>query len=78
MKSVAENRNDSGVECARWAIAAVMIESHLKEGSQKMAAPAELEYGVSVTDACVSWETTESMLEELAKSVRMRRATYLA
>lgn len=60
------------------AIAAVMIESHLKEGSQKMAAPAELEYGVSVTDACVSWETTESMLDELAKSVRMRRATYLA
>ena len=55
-----------------------MIESHLKEGNQKMDDLSSLEYGVSVTDACVSWETTVEMLDELAKAVRMRRATFLA
>ena len=59
-------------------IAAVMIESHLKEGNQKVSDPKDLEYGVSITDGCVSWDTTVGMLEELAKSVRMRRSTFLA
>jgi 3-deoxy-7-phosphoheptulonate synthase len=60
------------------AIAAVMIESHLKEGAQKMDDPSALEYGQSVTDACVGWETTVEMVKDLAKAVRMRRATFLA
>jgi 3-deoxy-7-phosphoheptulonate synthase len=41
----------------------VMIESFLSEGNQPFPKPAnELQYGVSITDACVSWETTERML----------------
>jgi 3-deoxy-7-phosphoheptulonate synthase len=41
----------------------VMIESNLHEGSQPFPKPVkELRYGVSITDACVSWETTERML----------------
>ncbi|MPV85829.1 3-deoxy-7-phosphoheptulonate synthase [Ostreibacterium oceani] len=45
-------------------ILGLMIESHLKEGNQKIPADlSQLEYGVSVTDGCVSWETTESMLK---------------
>lgn len=48
------------------AITAVMIESHLFEGNQPLPAdPAQLnrlKYGVSITDACVGWETTERML----------------
>jgi 3-deoxy-7-phosphoheptulonate synthase len=41
----------------------VMIESYLSEGNQPFPRPvAELQYGVSITDACVSWETTERML----------------
>jgi 3-deoxy-7-phosphoheptulonate synthase len=41
----------------------VMIESNLHEGSQPFPKPVkELSYGVSITDACVSWETTERML----------------
>jgi 3-deoxy-7-phosphoheptulonate synthase len=60
------------------AIAAVMIESNLKEGNQKMNNGDSFDYGVSVTDACVSWETTVEMLDGLAKAVRMRRATFLA
>jgi 3-deoxy-7-phosphoheptulonate synthase len=51
----------------------VMIESYLQEGNQPIPQnPAELRYGVSVTDACISWETTERMLrwgyEALCKS----------
>ncbi|MBW2473167.1 MAG: 3-deoxy-7-phosphoheptulonate synthase [Deltaproteobacteria bacterium] len=44
-------------------IGSLMIESFLKEGNQKMADKLEdLEYGVSITDKCVSWETTERMM----------------
>jgi 3-deoxy-7-phosphoheptulonate synthase len=44
-------------------IGSLMIESFIKEGSQKMADKLEdLEYGVSITDKCVDWETTERML----------------
>jgi 3-deoxy-7-phosphoheptulonate synthase len=44
-------------------IGAMMIESFLEEGSQKMAAKLEdLAYGVSITDKCVNWATTERML----------------
>lgn len=60
-------------------IRAVMIESHLSEGAQKLKPDLEeLEYGVSVTDSCVSWETTVAMLDQLATDVRKRRATFLA
>jgi 3-deoxy-7-phosphoheptulonate synthase len=41
----------------------LMLESNLFEGNQPFPKPAnELRYGVSITDACVSWETTERML----------------
>ena len=53
----------------------VMIESFLNEGNQPFPKPVnELAYGVSITDACVSWETTERMLrwgyERLATMAR--------
>ena len=50
----------------------LMIESHLVEGNQKISN--KMVYGQSVTDACVSWETTEKMLETLATAVKTRRA----
>lgn len=60
-------------------IRAVMIESHLREGAQKLQPDLDaLEYGVSVTDSCVGWETTVEMIDQLATDVRKRRATYLA
>jgi 3-deoxy-7-phosphoheptulonate synthase len=41
----------------------VMVESHLNEGNQPFPKkPSDLIYGVSITDACVGWETTERML----------------
>ncbi|PIE45325.1 MAG: 3-deoxy-7-phosphoheptulonate synthase [Gammaproteobacteria bacterium] len=56
-------------------IVGLMIESHLNEGKQKISSnPDELAYGVSVTDGCVGWETTERMLKQacdlLAKNNR--------
>ena len=40
-----------------------MVESNLKSGNQSFPQPVEdLEYGVSITDGCIDWETTESML----------------
>jgi 3-deoxy-7-phosphoheptulonate synthase len=44
------------------AIIGFMLESNLGEGSQPMAAMADLEYGVSITDPCMGWEQTERML----------------
>ena len=41
----------------------LMVESHLHEGSQPITkSKSDLRYGVSVTDACIGWETTERML----------------
>ncbi|MCP5560024.1 MAG: 3-deoxy-7-phosphoheptulonate synthase [Verrucomicrobiaceae bacterium] len=54
-------------------ITGVMIESHLVEGRQDAKPGAELAYGQSITDACVSWQTTEAMLGELADAVKTRR-----
>lgn len=45
------------------AIIGAMVESYLSEGNQPVPAdPATLKYGVSVTDACIDWPTTERML----------------
>ena len=42
-----------------------MLESNLKEGRQPIPAdPRQLEYGVSITDPCIGWETTERLLEQ--------------
>lgn len=52
-------------------IIGVMIESHLKEGNQKISE--DMEYGKSVTDACVDWEETKKLLDDLAQAVKARR-----
>lgn len=55
-------------------IMGVMLESHLVEGRQDVEPDKALTYGQSVTDACIDWETTETLLRELAESVKARRA----
>ena len=59
------------------AIRGVMVESNLVAGRQDLDRddPGSLEYGKSVTDACVDPATTEAMLAELAEAVRERRGT---
>ena len=53
----------------------VMIESNLVEGRQDIppSGIAGLKYGVSVTDACIAWETTVKVLDRLREGVRGRR-----
>ena len=56
-------------------IAGVTIESNLFAGAQKIPkdGPEGLKKGVSVTDACVDFPTTENVLRDLAQAVRTRR-----
>ncbi|WEW59057.1 3-deoxy-7-phosphoheptulonate synthase [Emydomyces testavorans] len=57
------------------AIIGVMIESNMYEGNQKVPpeGPSGLAKGVSITDACINWEMTVNVLEDLADAVRARR-----
>ena len=54
-------------------ISGVMMESFIEGGNQPAAPLAELEYGKSITDKCLSWETTERLLRGLAEAVNERR-----
>ncbi len=58
-------------------IFAVMVESHLQAGAQKFTPgkdPVEgLEYGKSITDACIGWDDSAGVLETLSEAVRRRR-----
>lgn len=51
----------------------VMCESHLIAGRQDLVAGKTLEYGKSVTDACIGWEDSVTLLDTLAEGVRNRR-----
>ena len=53
----------------------VMIESNINEGNQKVPAegPSGLKKGVSITDACIDWDTTVEVLNQLADAVQTRR-----
>ena len=54
-------------------IMGAMIESHLKAGRQDVVEGKPLQYGQSITDACISWEQSLPLLDELAAAVRQRR-----
>jgi 3-deoxy-7-phosphoheptulonate synthase len=60
-----------------WHIMGLMIESNLNAGNQSLkpgeTATAQLKYGVSVTDACIDWATTEVVLRDLAKASKKRK-----
>ncbi len=55
----------------------VMLESHLHAGAQKFSAgkddPSKLEYGKSITDACLGWDDSLQVLELLSQAVKQRR-----
>jgi 3-deoxy-7-phosphoheptulonate synthase len=63
----------AGTRC----IFGVMVESHLHAGAQKFTPgkddPARLEYGKSITDACIGWDDSVEVLRELAAAVKARR-----
>ncbi len=51
----------------------LMIESHINEGRQNLGDASDLSYGQSITDACLGWEQTATVLESLAAAVKKRR-----
>ena len=50
-------------------ILGIMLESHLKEGNQKLSNSKDLEYGRSITDACINIDTTKNLLANLYESM---------
>lgn len=51
-------------------IIGLMLESHLNDGNQKLGKDTtSLDYGVSITDACINWETTEQLLGAMAQEL---------
>ncbi len=55
----------------------VMVESHIKAGAQKFSAgkddPTKLAYGQSITDACIGWDDSLTVLDVLSRAVKARR-----
>lgn len=52
-------------------IIGLMIESHLFAGNQSSEQPvSDMKYGVSITDACIDWETTETLISHFAEQLR--------
>ena len=54
-------------------ICGVMIESHINGGRQDLVHGQPLQYGVSITDACIGWDATVEVLRGLADAVGQRR-----
>ena len=55
-------------------IIGVLVERHINPGRQDIVAGKSMDYGVSVTDACIGWDDPVKMLQQLAVAVRARRA----
>ncbi len=66
-RSIAEQ-----VSAGSWSIFGAMVESHLVEGRQDYVPGRPATYGQSITDACISLEQTEPLLELLARAQRAR------
>lgn len=60
------------IRAGSHAIAGVMIESFLQEGTQKVISGQPLVYGQSITDPCLGWEDTEAVLALLSDAVATR------
>ena len=54
-------------------ITGLMLESFLEDGRQDVEPDGEIIFGQSITDACMGWERTAPLFEELAAAVRARR-----
>lgn len=67
---VMENVTNQILEGSR-SIVGVMVESNLSFGNQKLKPKLdEMEYGVSVTDACIDWDITEKSLRTMAEKLK--------
>ena len=61
------------IAAGETAIMGAMIESNLFAGSQPLQhPPTKLKYGISITDACIDWPTTEALIREIHSSLAAR------
>ncbi len=59
------------IKAGNTSIIGMMLESNINEGSQSSEQPrADMAYGVSVTDACISWETTDALLRKVHQELK--------
>jgi 3-deoxy-7-phosphoheptulonate synthase len=63
----------SQISAGNQNIMGVMLESHINAGRQDIVPGKPLEYGVSITDACINWSDTDGVLRSLAEAVTIRR-----
>lgn len=70
-KDVIDNLSEqiSGKSPDNREIMGVMLESNLNEGSQKLSSIENLDYGVSITDSCLSWEQSVPLLDKLSDAI---------
>ncbi|SFR70687.1 3-deoxy-D-arabinoheptulosonate-7-phosphate synthase [Mitsuaria sp. PDC51] len=70
------------IRAGSTSIFGVMVESHLKGGAQKFSPgkddPSQLEYGKSITDACLAWDDSIAVLAVLSQAVRAARTETVA
>ncbi|QQK71295.1 3-deoxy-7-phosphoheptulonate synthase [Pectobacterium versatile] len=65
------------IKAGNRSIIGLMLESHLNEGSQSSEQPrSDMRYGVSVTDACISWESTETLLRSVHHDLSAARVKH--
>ncbi|UYA61554.1 KDPH synthase I alpha [Pectobacterium sp. F1-1] len=65
------------IKAGNRSIIGLMLESHLNEGSQSSEQPrSDMRYGVSVTDACISWESTEALLRSVHQELSAARVKH--
>jgi 3-deoxy-7-phosphoheptulonate synthase len=63
----------SQIAAGQTGIVGLMLESFLVDGRQELDWANGMTYGQSVTDSCMGWEMTHSVLDNLATAVRVRR-----
>ncbi len=70
------------IRAGSTSIFGVMVESHLKGGAQKFSPgkddPSKLEYGKSITDACLAWDDSIEVLDVLSEAIRAARSVTAA
>ncbi|XBS70647.1 3-deoxy-7-phosphoheptulonate synthase [Acerihabitans sp. KWT182] len=56
----------SQIKAGNRSIIGLMLESHINEGNQSSEQPrTQMKYGVSVTDACINWQSTDTLLRQM-------------
>ena len=66
------------IQAGNRSVVGIMLESNIGPGNQKIGRPEEMQYGVSVTDACIDWGQTQTLLRELAGMTGERLAQRVA